>query len=325
MKRSAAFFIFISVSFFTFSLWAGTVNILPESTSDRTFQFVKTASTFSGTPLSVNALVPNALVVLGETESRDLFIEAAGIAYMIGQWTHDPGTSVESIRAGDRLAPVRLDTSLKEEDIRHHNIILLGKKNAYYRKIRSRLTGTGSFIQIVEDGLAKGRDTLFVSDNTAGFYLANKRLYFKSGAYRGFFSFVKVGGLIMKGNLDAALFGLDDPQAVRSCGKPVILAMGTGSNIPKEMLVFAKKRNRIVFKDLKSALKSGHKELALNCWKGAMETCYACHQGTNGVKRYRKFTPLSEEHGYHQQIAEQLGLECGQCHSGTRSVIGYRN
>ncbi|HHD64345.1 MAG TPA: hypothetical protein ENK96_08315 [Desulfobulbaceae bacterium] len=262
---------------------------------------------------------------MGKAESPNLFIEAAGIAYMLGQWTHDPGTSVKAIRSRDRLAPISIDTSLKEEDIHRHNIILLGKKNAYYRKIRSRLTGKGSFIQVVEDGLANGRDTLFVSDSKAGFYLANRRLFFKSGAYRGFFSFVKLGALIMKGDFDAALFDLDDPQAVRSCGKPVILAMGMGSSVPVEMLAVAKKRNRIVFKDLRSALKSGDKELALTTWKGAMETCYACHQGTADVKKYRKFVPLGEEHGYHQHIAEQFGLECSQCHSGTRSIVGYGN
>jgi hypothetical protein len=126
--------------------------------------------------------------VIGADESADLFIQTAGMAYMIGQWTQDPGTSIQKIKQNDNLAPVTLDKDLTEEEIKEFNIVLVGTKNIYYERLKDKLTGDGSFIEVVKDGLAPGRDVLFISDKKSAFYLANKRLYFKSGAYKGFFN-----------------------------------------------------------------------------------------------------------------------------------------
>jgi hypothetical protein len=89
----------------------------------------------------------------------------------------------------DDLGPVLLAKDLTLERIAQHNLVVLGKNNTVYPHIATRLTGKGSFIEVVNDALAPGRDIVFVSDAKAAFYLANKRLYFKSGAYQGFFSF----------------------------------------------------------------------------------------------------------------------------------------
>lgn len=265
--------------------------ILPTPVSDRTFQYLQISKTFMGTPLEVEALVPHALFVIGEKESPDLFIQVASMAYMIGQWSQEPGTSVEMVEENKTLPPVTLDKDLSDADKKAHNLVVVGKNNTLYERLKKRLKGEGSFIEVIENGLAEGRDVMFVSDRKAAFYLANKRLYFKSGAYKGYFNFVKTRLLIEKGNLDEALFSLDNPEGVRGCGKPVILAIGNKDNIAPEMLKVAQKRNKLVFKDLREALTAKDKQRSIKVWESAMETCYACHQGTKEVVQYRKFTP----------------------------------
>ncbi len=80
---------------------AGAVQILPTPQSDRTFQFVHKSQTFLGTPLQTEALTPHALIVVGAGEQPSLYLQAATMAYMIGQWTQEPGTSLEKVKPPD--------------------------------------------------------------------------------------------------------------------------------------------------------------------------------------------------------------------------------
>jgi len=213
----------------------GKTSILPDPVSDRTFQYLHISKTFMGTPLEIEALVPYALFVIGEKESPDLFMQAAGMAYMIGQWSQEPGTSVDKIKQNKNLAPVIFDKDLTDKHIKGHNLVVVGMNNSLYERLKDGLKGEGSFIQVIKNGLAPGKDVMFVSDSQAAFYLANKRLYFKSGAYKGYFNFVKTRLLIEKGNLDEALYSLDNPEGIRGCGKPVILAVGHKEDLSPEM------------------------------------------------------------------------------------------
>ncbi len=149
------------------------VSILPTATADRTFQFVQPARTFLDTPLEVDSLTPYALFVVGQDEDQQLFTQAATMAFMIGQWAQDPGTSLEAVRANRNLGPVVLDVELTDEQVAERNLVVLGSKNRLYAKLASRLYGSGSYIQVVRDGLAPGRDVMFVSDETAAAYLEN--------------------------------------------------------------------------------------------------------------------------------------------------------
>ncbi len=185
---------------------AFAIPILTEPTSDRTFQFLRIEGTFKGSPLKVKALVPNAVIVIGSAEDPALMKQAGAIAFMLGQWAHDPGSSVERIKQNATLAPIMLDSEVTEKTVSAFNLIVLGRKNSIYVKIKGRLHGEGSFIEVVPDALAKGRNVMFVSDSKAAFYMANRRLYFKSGAYNGYFNFVKVRLLIEKGDFDAAKY-----------------------------------------------------------------------------------------------------------------------
>jgi len=98
--------------------------ILPTPVSDRTFQYLQISKTFMGTPLEIEALVPYALFVIGEKESPELFIQVASMAYMIGQWSQEPGTSVEMIKQNKNLPPIILDRDISDEDIKTHNLYL---------------------------------------------------------------------------------------------------------------------------------------------------------------------------------------------------------
>ncbi len=301
-----------------------TVSILPTATADRTFQFVQPARTFLGTPLEIDSLTPYALFVVGQEEDQQLFTQAATMAFMIGQWAQDPGTSLEAVRANRNLGPVVLDVELTDEHVAERNLVVLGSKNRLYAKLAPRLQGTGSFIQVIPDGLAPGRDVMFVSDETAAAYLANKRLYFKAGAYKGFYNFAKIRALLERGDFSEALNSLDDPDGVRGCGKPVILAIGHKEKLPRQMLDMAAKRNKLVFQDLRKWLKLGAQQAATVTWQSAMETCYACHQGQDGVKRYRNFVPNEQEHFHHTKTATRMGLGCDTCHKGKAAMAGYQ-
>lgn len=303
---------------------SGPMQILPTPTADRTFQFVKMDRSFVGTPLEVDALVPHALFVVGAEESAALTVQAGNMAYMIGQWSNEPGTSLEAIQMKANLGPVLLDRELTEEQIADHNLVLVGSNNSIYKQLADRLEGEGSFLEVVPDALAPGRDVMVLSDLAAARYLANNRLYFKSGAYAGFFAFVKSRVMIENENFAEALFALDDPSAVRGCGKPVILAIGHKEKLPPAMLKVAQKRNKMVFKDLRAALEAEDKESALTIWDSAMATCYGCHQGTQGVERYRKFVPNADEHAFHNLVSSKGSL-CTDCHKGVTAIVGYDN
>ena len=94
------------------------------------------------------------------------------------------------------------------------------------------------------------------------------------------------GALIEHENFAEALYSLDDPEAIRGCGKPVILAIGHKKDLPQEMMKVAAQRNKLVFKDLRQALEAPAKEQALATWQSAMETCYSCHQGQDGREAF---------------------------------------
>ena len=325
MRRSLITGLVASLFVFTVLGTAFAIQILPEPTSDRTFQFLRIEETFKGSPLKVKALVPNAVIVIGSAEDPALMKQAGAIAFMLGQWAHDPGSSVERIRQNATLAPIMLDSEVTEKVISEFNLIVLGSKNRIYGKIKSRLHGKGSFIEVIRDVLVKGRDVMFVSDSKAAFYLANRRLYFKSGAYNGYFNFVKARLLIEKGDLDAAKYLLTSPNAVKGCGKPVMLAIGFREKLPKGLLALAKKRNVLVFKELNKALTEKNANKAKEVWHRAMTTCYACHQGIDNTKKFRKFTPDSGVHSYHQNIVRSFGENCSLCHYGRTVYRGYVN
>ncbi len=327
MRRD--FSIGVLVTFLIFFIYLNTVEaaikILPTTLSDRTFQYLRIEETFKGSPLKVKALVPNAVVVIGQGEDAGLVKQAIAISYMLGQWTEDPGSSIEKIKTGKTLAPVLTDKEITEDIYTDYNLIVVGLNNSIYERFKTRLKGSGSFIEVLKDAFIKGKDVMFVSDAKAAFYLANRRLYFKSGAYNGYFSFVKARLLIEKGNLDAALDLIKAPNAIKGCGKPIMLAIGFKEKLPKGLLQVAKKRNKLIFKDLSGALRQGNKTLSAEIWHKAMQTCYACHQGIDNTPRFRKFIPNKGEHSYHHVIVKRFGASCSLCHYGKTVFRGYKD
>ena len=299
------------------------LKILPEPLADRTFQFTRIDSTFTGTALKTKALVPNVLIVTGRQEAPELILQAGQMAFMLGQWTEAPQVSMAKIKKNVNLAPVKFADKLTKKELQNFNLIVLGRKNRFFKQVWQNGPEKQSFLKVVEDFPVKGRQTMFVSDLRAARYLANKRLFFKSGAYKGFFAFVKLRAFIEHDNPQAALLTLKEASGVHSCAKPVMLALSKKAQLPARMLQMAKKRNRLVFKNLKQALQQKDKPKARAIWQKTMETCYACHQGQDDVPRFRKFKPNEGEHGYHQLIAERSGLQCETCHQGKTAIVGY--
>jgi hypothetical protein len=104
-----------------------------------------------------------------------------------------------------------------------------------------------------------------------------------------------------------------------------MLAIGFKEKLPKDLLKVAKKRNVLVFKELNKALTEKDGKKAKEVWHRAMETCYACHQGIDNTKKFRKFTPERGVHSYHQKIVRGFGENCILCHYGKTAYRGYAN
>ena len=211
------------------------------------------------------------------------------------------------------------------------NIIVLGTNNKIVRDLNLRFSGPT--LKVVE---YQGRKVLIVGGQNvkqvirAGRFLADRIIGFKAGAYKTFFSFVKLRGMIEKGDFASALYLIKDPSGLSACGKNMSLAAPMMMKFPDEVKKIVKKRNRIMYVELVKALKEGNKKKAVTLWKEAMKTCYMCHQGI-GIKRLRRFIPNPEIHSKHQRIAKAFGLvkikngkqNCTACHSGFTEIRGY--
>ena len=293
------------------------------------FPFVTYKKVWKGTPAEVEeAAVPNVIITYGPKESRAVVESAAQIAYFLGQWTDDMGINPRMIRKGHTPSIVMpLPKALKTKK----SLILLGTRNRIVRELGLKFRGPT--LKVVE---WKGRKVLVVGGRDvrevikASGFLANRIVAFKAGAYKTFFSFVKIRGLIEKGNFEAALHLIEDPQGLSACGKNMSIAAPMVVKFPPEVKKVVKRRNRILYSELVRALRNKDKDGAVRLWREAMFTCYQCHQGL-GIRRLRRFIPNPQIHSRHQRIAMEFGLvkrtpkgfDCSACHTGRTEVRGY--
>ena len=293
------------------------------------FPFVTYKKVWTGTPAEVEeAAVPDVVITYGVREKRAVVESAAQIAYFLGQWTDDMGITPRMIRKGYTPSIVMpLPRALKTKK----NLILLGTNNRIVRELGLRFKGPTLKVVEWKDRkvlIVGGRDTKEVLK--ASSFLANRIVAFKAGAYRTFFSFVKLRGMIERGNFAAALQLIKDPQGLSACGKNMSIAAPMVARFPPEVKKVVKKRNRILYSELVRTLKAGDRDGAVRLWKEAMFTCYQCHQGL-GIRRLRRFIPNPQIHSRHQRIAMEFGLikrtpkgfDCSACHAGRTEVRGY--
>ena len=285
------------------------------------FPFVTYKRVWVGTPAeSEEVTVPNVVIAYGSREPAQVVAVAGEIAYYLGQWTEDVGINPREVRKG-RIPRVIMPLKRALETKKH--IILVGTRNSVVRELG--LTFRGPTLKVVD---YKGRKVLIVGGRNsgevvrAGRFLATRIVGFKAGAYRTFFSFVKLRGLIEKGNYEAALQLIEDPSGLSACGKNMSLAAPMVLRFPPDVKKVVRKRNRIMYVDIVRALKEGNGEEAKRLWREAMKTCYMCHQGL-GIERLRKFIPNPEIHSKHQRIARSFGLDCTACHRGLTEIRGY--
>ena len=274
-----------------------------------------------GTPAeSDEVTVPNVVISYGEKEARSVIAVAGEIAYYLGQWTEDVGLSPRGVRKG-RIPRVLLPLGEALRTEKH--LILVGTRNRVVQELG--LSFRGPTLKVVS---YRGRKVLIVGGrNTdevvrAGKFLATRVVGFKAGAYRTFFSFVRLRGLIEKGDYEAGLALIRDPSGLSACGKNMSLAAPMMLRFPPEVRRIVKKRNRILYTELPDALRAGDGKKARDLWRSAMRTCYICHQGI-GIERVRRFTPNPQIHSRHQRIAKEFGLDCNACHTGITEVRGY--
>jgi hypothetical protein len=293
------------------------------------FPFVTYKRVWVGTPAeSKEVAVPNVVIAYGRREPASVIALTGEIAYYLGQWTEDVGLNPRDVRKG-RIPRVvmPLSEALKTDK----PIILVGTRNRVVRDLG--ISFRGPTLKVVD---YRGRKVLIVGGRNskevvrAGRYLATRIIGFKAGAYRTFFSFVKLPGLIEKGNYEAALSLIRDPSGLSACGKNMSLAAPMMLRFPPEVKKVVRKRNRILYTELVEALRAGDGGRARDLWRSAMKTCYRCHQGL-GIERLRKFIPNPEIHSRHQRIALEMGLvrvtdrgfDCSACHRGVTEIRGY--
>ena len=293
------------------------------------FPFITYREVWTGTPAQVEeAAVPNVVITYGLKEKKSIVASAVQIAYFLGQWTDDLGINPKMVRKGyTPYIVMPLSKALKTKK----NLIVLGTNNRVVRELGLKFRGPT--LKVVE---WQGRKVLIVGGrNTkevlkASRFLANKIVAFKAGAYKTFFSFVKLRGLIEHENYTAALHLIEDPQGLSACGKNMSIAAPMMVKFSPDVKKVVKKRNRIMYVELVKALRDKDKERAVRLWKEAMFTCYQCHQGL-GIKRLRRFIPNPEIHSKHQRIAMSFGLvkrtergfDCSACHTGRTEIRGY--
>lgn len=293
------------------------------------FPYITYRKVWTGTPAELEEVaVPNVVIAYGRRENRRVIATASNIAYYLGQWTEDMGITPRMVRKG-RLPSMIMPLPKALKTKKH--IILLGTNNVIVKSLGLRFTRPT--LKVVE---WKGRKVLIVGGKNpsqvvkAGNFLAHRVIGFKAGAYKTFFSFVKLRGLIEHENYVAGIHLIREASGLSACGKNMSLAAPAMLKFPPEVKKVVKKRNRIMYVELVQALRSKDKERARKLWKEAMFTCYQCHQGL-GIKRLRRFVPNPEIHARHQRIAMSYGLvkkvngkfNCTACHSGRTEHRGY--
>ncbi len=285
------------------------------------FPFITYREVWTGTPAQTeDVAVPNVLITYGKKEDRKVIASAVQIAYYLGQWTEDMGITPGKVRAGrlpSLVAP--LDEALSKDK----NLIVVGTNNKLVKELG--LEFDSPTLKVIEKDDRKilivgGKDPEQVVK--ASHFLAHRIVGFKAGAYRTFFSFVKLRGMIEHGDFVSALDLIEDASGLSACGKNMSLASPMMGKFPPEVKKVVKKRNKIMYVELVNALKAKDKDRAKRLWQEAMLTCYQCHQGIN-IKRLRKFVPNEEIHSKHQRIASRFGLSCSACHSGATQYRGY--
>ncbi len=292
--------------------------------ADRLFPYVRYEEVWRGTPAaSSDVAVPNFVIVVGKDDDPSLIRAASMITFYIGNWVEDANVNVSVYR--DRKFPRMIYTDDEVKDKKNINLIVVGNKNKFVKKYG--VTFKRPTIKVIKDGLryimfVGGRDT--EETLKAVNYIANIRLAFKGGAYSTFFSFVKLRGMIERGEFTSAIDLIKNPRGISACGRNMSIALGLGvtRKWSEKMKKMVKKRNIIIYRKLPEALEKGDKEKAVALWEEAMKTCYRCHQGI-GIPRVRKFVPPENIHGRHQRIAKSFGLSCTVCHKEFTKIRGY--
>ncbi len=298
--------------------------------ADRFFPYVSYGNVWGGTPAMLqDVTVPNTLVVYGKTEDPDVVASAGKIAYYLGQWTEDIGFGVEDVKQS--TIPDILVSDAKLSNMKYQNLIVVGTNNDIVKELG--LQFDGPTIKVIQKDnknimIVGGRNKEEIIK--AAKYLADVRLNFKAGAYKTFFSFVALRGMIEKGEFDSALRLIKNPYGLSACGKNMAIASPMLAQWEDSVKAVVKKRNTILYSELPKALEEGNKEKAAELWKSAMYTCYQCHQGIE-IPQMRKFKPVAYIHEKHQRIAQSYGLvkvignekSCIACHAGPTAVRGY--
>ncbi len=292
--------------------------------ADRLFPYVRYEDVWRGTPAaSSDVAVPNFIIVVGREEDPSVIRAVSMITFYMGNWVEDANVDVSVYR--DKRFPRMIYTDDEAKDKKNTNIIVVGNKNNFVKKYG--VTFKKPTIKVIKDGLryimfVGGRDTK--ETLKAVNYLANIRLAFKGGAYSTFFSFVKLRGMIERGEFAAAIDLIRNPRGISACGRNMSIALGMGvtRKWSEKMKKIVKKRNIIMYRKLPEALEEGNKEKAVALWEEAMKTCYRCHQGI-GIPRVRKFVPREDIHSRHQRIAKSFGLSCTACHREFTKIRGY--
>lgn len=295
--------------------------------ADRLFPYIAYDEVWGSTPArSSETAVPNAAIVYGAEADPKLVARAGTIGIHLGTWVQAVRLDPEDARTGRFPSLILSDREFLAEQSKWDAAIVVGTDNEIARRAGVSFEQPG--IRAVEQ---EGRKYLFAAGSTlqetlrAADHLAHVRIRFKAGAYRTFFNFVRLRGLIEKENWEAARLTIRSPEGLSACGRNMALAAHRLQRAPDEVQALVRRRNELLYSRIGSALNDRDRTSAARLWSEAMATCYACHQGAEGFPVLRRFKPLESIHAKHQRIAARFELPrgCSACHSGKTAIRGY--
>ena len=301
--------------------FASTASKASDLNQVKRFPFIRYQKVWQKTPAETeDVAVPNVYIVVGDEDPKVL--EAISrISFFLGQWTDALGINPEMVTKNE--IPRIVIRDYEYDRYSDKNLIVIGEKNSIARRLNLKCKKACLKVKTV------GRRALLFAGGgdddeiiKAIRILSDKILAFKVGAYRTFFSWVKLRGLIEHKETTSALELLQSPTGVHACGRNMSLAAPMIKRFPKKVKEIIQRRNRIMYKELPDALADRDIKRAKRLWMEATTTCFMCHKGI-GIKRLRTYSPNPIIHSKHQRIARKFGLSCKDCHKGITSYTGY--
>lgn len=319
-SKIAGFYLALSLMLF------GQIVVQPPM-ADRLFPPIKIGTAWKGSPMSKDdVLLPGVVIVTPVKETAGLALHLAELGMALGHFADDPGFYLDSAKEVHLPSYFAKIESMNElATIGSDHVIFIGTNQTAREYFGVDIKGPSIRLiqKLNKNILLLAAPDIIQLKEVISYYA--RRLYFRASAYQTFFSFVHLRYLLESENFEAAQMLIASVRGISACGRNILMAQPMIASFSVEAKDVVKKRNAILYQKLPQVIQAKNKEQCAKLWKEAMETCYACHQGTESMAPLRKFTVHEIPHSFHQRIGQfyAVSLECQDCHSNKTEIRGY--